>query len=211
MQELKQCSACKQLKPTTEFHNNCHGKGGLYSKCKPCTRETNRQWRLRNPERVRETNRAQKRRWYWKNREKKLALDKTYRLKNREKYLERGRRYYANNKNTHRESILRRLYGIGVRDYDEMFEKQGRRCAVCEVTVPGGPGRRFAIDHSHTTGRVRGLLCYMCNTGLGKFKDDSSLLRRAAAYLESSGEFLGTEAQSANKETVHEACPALRH
>lgn len=64
--------------------------------------------------------------------------------------------------------------------YEQILEKQGGRCAICGKEASGN---RFAIDHSHETGEIRGLLCYQCNTGLGSFRDDSELLRKAIAYL----------------------------
>jgi hypothetical protein len=63
-----------------------------------------------------------------------------------------------------------------------MLEAQGGRCAICRSDKPGGRGR-FAVDHCHSSGRVRGLLCVACNAGLGQFRDDPDLLRAAVAYL----------------------------
>lgn len=75
-----------------------------------------------------------------------------------------------------------RRYGLTVDDYWKMFDEQGGRCAICQEAR----GRReLAIDHCHTTGRVRGLLCNRCNPGLGNFRDDVARLRAAIAYLES--------------------------
>jgi hypothetical protein len=55
------------------------------------------------------------------------------------------------------------------------------RCAICYARPDGT--RLLAQDHCHETGNVRGFLCLHCNTGLGHFKDDPRLLRRAARYL----------------------------
>lgn len=55
-------------------------------------------------------------------------------------------------------------------------------CALCHTTKPGKRG--WNVDHCHTTGRVRGILCGGCNMALGAFMDDPKLLRRAARYLE---------------------------
>ena len=65
-----------------------------------------------------------------------------------------------------------------------MSAAQGDGCAICGG-VNDPPGRRLAIDHDHVTGQVRGLLCYRCNSAIGLFKDDVTVLRRAILYLES--------------------------
>lgn len=63
-----------------------------------------------------------------------------------------------------------------------MLAAQGGKCAICGGTNPGG--HRLAVDHDHTTGAVRGLLCHACNAGIGKLRDDPALLRVAADYLD---------------------------
>ena len=67
--------------------------------------------------------------------------------------------------------------------YDELLDRQQGCCAICGTDIPGGRGR-FHVDHDHDTGEIRGLLCWQCNGGLGKFKDSPALLDRAASYLE---------------------------
>lgn len=80
---------------------------------------------------------------------------------------------------------LRRKYGIGESHYNDILSSQGGCCAVC-----GSPSnnedrqKHLSLDHSHTTGKIRGVLCHNCNHGLGQFKDNPELLRKAAAYLE---------------------------
>lgn len=70
-------------------------------------------------------------------------------------------------------------YGITVADFKAMWKQQAGRCAICRKKQE----RRLTVDHDHRTGRVRGLLCFNCNIGLGKFQDRARLLERAAAYL----------------------------
>lgn len=79
---------------------------------------------------------------------------------------------------------LKRLYNMTPDQYNSMLEQQNYCCALCGNTEPGYGSTRFSVDHNHKTGKVRGLLCKGCNLGLGKFKDDSLLLRLAVVYLE---------------------------
>lgn len=67
--------------------------------------------------------------------------------------------------------------------YHEMMKTQEGKCAICGTTFTDKP-RHIHIDHCHSTGKVRGLLCKPCNQGLGMFKDDPALLKAAAYYVE---------------------------
>jgi hypothetical protein len=58
---------------------------------------------------------------------------------------------------------------------------QDGRCAICRKKPQ--TGRRLSVDHDHKTGEVRGLLCTLCNQGLGYFKDDPGRLGAALEYL----------------------------
>lgn len=89
-----------------------------------------------------------------------------------------------------------RRYGLTVRQYEHLLQKQGGACALCglpsakkQARVKGGPviPERLHVDHDHRTGKVRGLLCWVCNTGIGKLRDDPGLLRKAAEYIERGG------------------------
>jgi hypothetical protein len=62
------------------------------------------------------------------------------------------------------------------------LELRARPCDLCS-TEPPSTGRAHSIDHDHTTGAVRGVLCHSCNLALGHFKDDPERLLRAAQYL----------------------------
>jgi len=79
---------------------------------------------------------------------------------------------------------LKHRYNITLDQYDEMYEAQQGRCAICGTDTPGSRFNHFHVDHDHVTGQVRALLCEACNTGLGKFRDNPNLLRSAALYLE---------------------------
>lgn len=77
-----------------------------------------------------------------------------------------------------REEKLKYKYGITVEEYDALRGAQGGRCALC-----GADPEVLCVDHCHATGRVRGLLCSPCNTGIGHLRDDVAILRRAIEYL----------------------------
>lgn len=83
---------------------------------------------------------------------------------------------------------LKERYGMDTSAYMAMLEKHRFVCAICEKpeTNINGPSRKvksLSIDHCHTTGKVRGMLCGNCNRGLGFFGDDPAVLKRAIAYL----------------------------
>jgi hypothetical protein len=86
-----------------------------------------------------------------------------------------------------RQRNLRDRFGVTVEVYNEMLERQGHVCAICrnpETHTLKGVVRALAVDHCHETGRVRGLLCSLCNTMLGMADDDPQRLRAAIDYLE---------------------------
>ena len=78
-----------------------------------------------------------------------------------------------------RKDNLKYRYGITEEQYDQMLEKQNHTCAICNEK----PEKNLAVDHCHTTGEVRGLLCMNCNKGLGMFKEDENRIIKAAEYI----------------------------
>lgn len=97
------------------------------------------------------------------------------------------RAHREQNRNNYRDKSLRAMFGITIADYEEMSSRQGDVCACCgepETTRRHGHQLCLAVDHCHTTGAIRGLLCGNCNQGLGLFKDSPDRLRKAAEYLE---------------------------
>lgn len=79
---------------------------------------------------------------------------------------------------------LIKLFGITQAQYNEMLLKQNYSCAICHTHVDSF-SKDLAVDHCHTTGKVRGLLCSNCNLGIGNFKDDITLLNTAIEYIKS--------------------------
>lgn len=83
---------------------------------------------------------------------------------------------------------LKRVFGLTEQDYYDLLESQGGGCAICGTADnPYGWGnnqRRLPVDHDHESGRVRGILCDLCNRAIGLMQEDPERLRVAAAYLD---------------------------
>ena len=88
----------------------------------------------------------------------------------------------AKGKAAQRRRNLKKKYGITVEEYDRILIEQSGGCAICGCQCP--LKRRLSVDHCHTTSRIRGLLCSLCNKAIGKFRDSPELLIKAALYLE---------------------------
>jgi hypothetical protein len=74
-------------------------------------------------------------------------------------------------------------HGLTMEDFNQFLEDQDGVCAICHE-FNGGRADRLNIDHCHTTGKVRGLLCHKCNRGIGLFKDSVENLQSAISYLQ---------------------------
>lgn len=106
------------------------------------------------------------------------------RAANPERQRANSRRHYLANKERHqangRAAHLLRKYRLTVKEYDATLSSQGGVCAICKKP-PGD--RRFPVDHCHSSGVVRGILCDRCNRLIGQAGDDPEILRNAAVYL----------------------------
>ena len=76
-----------------------------------------------------------------------------------------------------RRSYIKRTYGITVEQYDEMYERQGGKCFICENE------EATHVDHCHDSGDVRALLCHGCNSAIGLMKEDPDILIAGAMYV----------------------------
>jgi hypothetical protein len=89
---------------------------------------------------------------------------------------------------SHRRALLKKQYGITLEEYHYKLKEQDGKCAICgngETALSKNSKRvkSLAVDHCHTTGKVRGLLCHACNMVLGYAKDNVNNLHNAAKYL----------------------------
>jgi hypothetical protein len=74
-------------------------------------------------------------------------------------------------------------YGLTIQQFNSMLAEQNHSCACCKRKEPGGAWNTWHVDHCHKTQKVRGLLCYHCNVGIGFLGDNLESILRAAAYL----------------------------
>ena len=89
---------------------------------------------------------------------------------------EQGKRSSANTK-------LKNRFGITIDEYDKLVDYVDGKCQICGA-ICSINNHRLCIDHSHETGKIRGILCKSCNSGLGNFRDDPILLINAVKYIQ---------------------------
>lgn len=152
------CQKCKESKPLLKFHNDKSDKLGKHRRCKECMKGYRQNF---NAQQMRVRKDTAKK-WYEENKKRCLSSG--------------------------RNNWLKRKYGITTAEYNTLLEKQGRRCAICERSdTDRNRQRYFPVDHDHSTGVIRGILCDQCNKGLGHFKDNPIFLRKAISYVRRSG------------------------
>ena len=145
-------------------------------------KEYARQWRQANREKMR----AYRAAYRQKNAELLAVKREEWVAANPERVKELKARWYRENKEKSAESARRssmmRLYGITPEERDQLLVSQGNKCAVCGSDEPCGKG--WHVDHCHSSGKVRGVLCNHCNLMLGYARDNSATLQAAIQYLE---------------------------
>jgi Recombination endonuclease VII len=109
-----------------------------------------------------------------RNRRTKSGYATYCKLRHNARGRETRQRLYGGGRHYH----LRRRYGIGAAEFDDLVRGQGGVCPICNEADPEH------VDHDHLTGRVRGILCFNCNGGLGQFGDDTERLVRAQLYID---------------------------
>lgn len=150
---VKTCSQCFENKPESEFYIRSKC-GKRIAKCRTC----HAKYRTEASPDQKQRNIAASARWAKNNPDKVLA------------------------------SHMRRTFGLAFDDYQKMLQRQNGLCFICEKpeisTDPrSGKQKRLQVDHCHTTGKIRGLLCYRCNTAIGYLQDDPAAAARLAEYL----------------------------
>ena len=151
------------MKPLSDFYKMKGMRDGYRNECRACGLRQKHERYIANPEpakrRVRE-----------------------WQLANPDRYQESQRRCKESGgkSRSNRKSHLKRTFGLAPDQYDAKLQSQGGVCLICQQ--PPAEGQFLDVDHDHTTGRPRGLLCRNCNEGLGQFREDPFLLAAAAGY-----------------------------
>lgn len=149
------CVTCRKEKDQNLFHK--HMLKNSTPRCKTCTKICLKKYRENNPEQF-------------------LKTQKEHRQKNKEHY-----------SNVIHRSKLRIYFDMTLEEYNELLEKQNYTCAICKnpetKKSKSGTLCRLSVDHCHTSGIIRGLLCDKCNLSLGGFKDSIQTLESAIQYL----------------------------
>ncbi|MFJ9590268.1 endonuclease VII domain-containing protein [Streptomyces acidicola] len=172
----RRCSRCKESKPRAAFASNKAARDGLQAYCRECWAAYHQERQLAKGRNVRprvETPEGHKfcrscgeikphREWH-RNATASDGLSTSCRTCRAAK----GRAGH-----------LKRQYGMTEAERDEMVASQKGLCVIC-LKAPA-----VHVDHCHSTGRVRGVLCFNCNSAIGKLGDDPDAARRVAAYLE---------------------------
>lgn len=157
---MKKCSTCKIEKPLTDFYPIANGVGGVRPRCKECTRVAEKKKYGENAE------------FRWSKLSKqaiKLQTDPEH----KKKHMLSQRRWH-----------LKKNYGLSLDGFNSILESQGGGCAICGTTSNQLESKtRMVVDHCHRTGKVRGILCDLCNTAIGKFHDRTDLLTAAINYI----------------------------
>lgn len=172
MMGMKKCKKCQLVKPLEEFYRDVGMRDGYRNDCrndcKVCNAAASRIRYQANPTGAI----GRVKRWQQEHADRVNAYH-------------RARRSDPAVKRAERSAYLQRKYGVSIEEYEAMLARQGGGCGICGKA----PSSRISlhVDHDHGTGRIRGLLCFVCNSSLGEL-DDPELLRAALRYVEPPGE-----------------------
>jgi Recombination endonuclease VII len=162
----KKCGKCRLDKPLSDFYfrqptpRNRHGV--LSSDCKDCIKARRKSRYHGDPE----------------VKAKAKAYSTWWKRQNPEAEAERRNR--PENKAAKRRQALARMYNLTLAELSRLMDAQGDACGICQKPFDAAVA---CVDHDHSTGTVRGILCHRCNRGIGLLGDDPMILEAAARYL----------------------------
>lgn len=169
--EGKRCTCCGEFKLWEEFYEDLGNKDNKTSRCKKCNNIFRKKQLVIIIDNSGRTC-------------TKCLIYKSWNRFNLDVTQITG--YHTCCKNCHvasnRKYILRRNYDVSLEWYEDKLKRQNGVCEICKKAC--ATGNPLGVDHNHTTGKNRGLLCSGCNLVLGNCRENPETLRRAAKYLE---------------------------
>lgn len=155
----KHCARCKKTKPIKQFKLRGASAKGYRSYCLVCESEYRKQYQS----------------------------TKKFSDKQKKKYHSESAAARKKRQERYRSNALQKKFGITVEEYETLLKQQNYVCAFCgkpeKAKSKIGKIRRLCVDHCHKTGRVRGLLCYMCNHTIARLGDDIESAEKLLRYM----------------------------
>ena len=164
----KKCTKCGETKElnSENFYSSKQTKSGYKCYCKDCINKQNKEYDNLNKDKL-----------------KNRILKSRNRCKeSKARHVNSSELWRKNNKEIYKNGILKRKYGITFIEFKEMFELQESKCKICSKELEL-LAKTTHVDHCHSSGKVRGILCNSCNVTLGHVKDNILILENAIKYL----------------------------
>lgn len=158
------CKGCNLDKPLTKefFRPMKDRKLGFLRRCKSCIASHMQEYRKTKPQ--------------------SDEFIQLRRLRDKQRWPKRRVRESENRKIR---ALIKR-YNLTIGEYETIRKRQRNRCAICGIEESKSQKKNLCVDHDHKTGKVRGLLCGKCNSGLGFFQDNTDIIEKALGYLQES-------------------------
>ena len=179
----KKCIKCGKEKELDQFKKDLTCKDGYRNVCKECIKGegvVSNRYRKNGDYSDKECTDCHKvlplDRFYYVNKSKQFFSSYCKDCSNKRKQKKSNGVFY-------RKRRLKRNYNLTEESFHNMLELQENKCLICGKVFDFTIKMEACIDHDHTTGKVRGLLCTQCNSGLGFFKDNIEYLKKAIEYL----------------------------
>lgn len=157
---MKTCTTCSLEQSINHFYKDNKSPDGKRAQCKSCVKIV-------------------KQKYFHANRERELKKLKDWKVNNPDKV---------------KAANIRNLYGIDSAQYKSLIDSQSNCCAICNkhqseniTDKRNNKIRDLSVDHDHSTGAVRGLLCYHCNLAVGMLKDSIVIAQSLVEYLRAHG------------------------
>ena len=175
---MKKCSVCKNEYSLDEFRKDNSRKDGIHCTCNKCNLNIQRNWYLKNKEKAK----ALALENYHKNKDKINIRRKLDRELNPEKYKPKNKIKYDPIKGKEYSWKNAGILDMNVEKYNELLVIQDYKCSIC-LTHASNFKKALGVDHNHSTGKVRGLLCTNCNRALGYLKESEESVINLLNYI----------------------------